>query len=112
MRSDSYLYTFNKGDDAGSLRLQHYKDLIKALNAQAIKEYERAVSFNLKHDRPLPSRPMLKKVRVMGRNEDRRQGGKHYKQTIPLKYSTRFDVYCYERVLPVVQQQHFKGVLC
>lgn len=80
MRTDTYVYTFNKDDTEGAKRLKTMRDLIKVINKQRKARGQR-----------------LYVIRVMGRNENRKHEGRHYRQTIPLKFASRFDVYCYEK---------------
>lgn len=80
MRTPTYVFTFNRDDTEGANRLKAMRDVVKVINNQRKQKGQK-----------------LYVVRVMGRNENRKHDGRHYRQTIPLKYASRFDVYCYEK---------------
>jgi len=83
MRSDNYVFTYDVGDELGLKMLEHLRDNVKKWNA-----YNKANGVKTRHS-----------VRQRGRNPNRRQYGKHYGQSLPLKYATRIDVYLNERIV-------------
>ena len=80
MRSDNFIFTYDVGDELGLKMLEHLRDNVKKCNA-----YNKANGIK---------RKMV--VRLMGRNPNRKHNGRHYRQTLPLKYATRIDVYLHE----------------
>ena len=81
MRSDNFVFTYDVGDSVGQSMLDHLRENTRQLNRV------------LKRD----GSPYRYRVRLMARNPNRKHEGRHYKQTLPARYATRFDVYLYQR---------------
>lgn len=81
MRSNNFVFTYDVGDSVGQSMLEHLRENTRQLNRV------------LKRD----GSPYRYTVRLMARNPNRKHEGRHYKQTLPVRYATRFDVYLYQR---------------
>ena len=106
-RADSYIFTADAGSSADMQQIQLVKKTVRSSNRLAMQRYKWACRRAEYSGEPMPKKPELYRVRLMGRGprkiayQDHLANGGYrmwqgFNSYLPQKYAERFDVYVHE----------------
>ena len=104
MRSTSFVFTADVNSVADMQQIEVVKKSVKAINDRARSIHKFACARALYRNEPMPKKPTLFRVRLMGRgprvqaalNDYGRR--RSYDAYLPQRYAQRFDVYISEQL--------------
>lgn len=106
-RTSSYVFTADANSVVDMQQINLIKKTVKSINDTARTSYKHAVRRAEYYGNPIPKKPKIYRVRLMGRgprktayHDNLANGGYRvwsgYNSYLPQKYANRFDVYIHE----------------
>lgn len=98
-RSTSYIFTADPQSVSDMQQIEMIKKTVKAINASTRQAHYWACKRAEYHGEPMPKKPTMQRVRLMGRGPRKQAAindygrSRAYDSYLPQQYATRFDVY-------------------